>query len=43
VADLSKKMQESEKARIMDREEMKKAQSEMEAKLELLLSQVRPS
>ena len=43
VADLSKKVQESEEARIMDREEMKRTQSEMEAKLDLLLSQVRPS
>ncbi|KAG0525299.1 hypothetical protein BDA96_06G043700 [Sorghum bicolor] len=43
VADLSKQVQESEKARIMDREEMKRTQSEMEAKLNLLLSQVRPS
>ncbi|XP_066359426.1 uncharacterized protein [Miscanthus floridulus] len=43
VADLSKKVQESEEARIMDREEMKRTQSYMEAKLDLLLSQVRPS
>jgi hypothetical protein len=43
VAELSKKVQESEQARIMDREEMKMTQSEMEAKLNLLLSQVRPS
>jgi len=43
VADLSKQVQESEKARIMDREEIKRTQSEMEAKLNLLLSQVRPS
>ena len=43
VADLSKQVQESEQARIMDREEMKRTQSEMEAKLNLLLNHVRPS
>ncbi|XP_025877465.1 uncharacterized protein [Oryza sativa Japonica Group] len=43
VADLSNKVQESEQARIKDREEMKRSQSEMEAKLNLLLSQIRPS
>ena len=43
VADLSKQVQESEKARIMDREEIKRTQSEMEAKLNLLLNHVRPS
>jgi hypothetical protein len=43
VADLSKQVQESKQARIMDREEMKRTQSEMEAKLNLLLSQVQPS
>lgn len=43
VADLSNKVQESEQARIMDREEMKRSQCEMEAKLNLLLSQIRPS
>jgi hypothetical protein len=43
VADLTKKVEESEQARIMDREEMKRAQSEMKAKLDRLLSQVRPS
>lgn len=43
VADLTKKVEESENARIMDREEMKRAQSEMEAKLDRLLSQIRPS
>ena len=37
VADLSNKVQESEQARIMDREEMKRSQSAMEAKLNLLL------
>ncbi|OQU79076.1 hypothetical protein SORBI_3008G092200 [Sorghum bicolor] len=43
VADLSKKVQESEEARMMDREEMKTTQSEMAAKLDLLLSQVHRS
>jgi len=43
VVDLSNKVQESEQARIIDREEMKRSQSEMEAKLNLLLSQIRPS
>lgn len=43
VADLSKQLQESEQARIMDREEMKRTQSEIQAKLNLLLSQGRPS
>ncbi|BAS79446.1 Os02g0583500 [Oryza sativa Japonica Group] len=43
VADLSNKVQESEQARIKDREEMKRSQSEMEAKVNLLLSQIRPS
>ncbi|CAD6204184.1 unnamed protein product [Miscanthus lutarioriparius] len=40
VVDLSNKVQESEQARIIDREEMKRSQSEMEAKLNLLLSQI---
>jgi hypothetical protein len=39
VADLSKKVQESEEARIRDQEEMKKNQFDMEAKLECLLNQ----
>ena len=43
VVDLSNKVQESEQTRIIDREEMKRSQSEMEAKLNLLLSQIRPS
>jgi len=43
VVDLSNKVQESQQARIIDREEMKRSQSEMEAKLNLLLSQIRPS
>jgi len=43
VVDLSNKVQESEQARIIDREKMKRSQSEMEAKLNLLLSQIRPS
>jgi hypothetical protein len=43
VADLLNKVQESEQARIIDREEMKRSQSEMEAKLNLLLSQIQPS
>jgi len=43
VVDLSNKVQESEQARIIDREEMKRSQSEIEAKLNLLLSQIRPS
>ena len=43
VVDLSNKVQESEQARIIDQEEMKRSQSEMEAKLNLLLSQIRPS
>ena len=40
VADLLNKVQESEQARIIDREEMKRSQ---EAKLNLLLSQIQPS
>ena len=43
VADLSKKVQEYEEARIRDEEEMKKNQSDMEAKLELVLNQFQPS
>lgn len=43
VADLLNKVQESEQARIIDREEMKRNQSELEAKLNLLLSQIQPS
>jgi len=43
VADLSKKVQESEEARMMDRVEMKRTQSEMAAKLDRLLSQVHRS
>jgi hypothetical protein len=43
MTDLSKQVQESEQVRIINREEMKRTQSEMEAKLNLLLSQVQPS
>ena len=43
VADLSKKVQEYEEATIRDEEEMKKNQSDMEAKLELVLNQFQPS
>jgi len=43
VANLLNKVQESEQVRIIDREETKRSQSEMEAKLILLLSQIRPS
>jgi hypothetical protein len=36
-------MQETEESRIREQEEVKKRQAEMEAKLQLLLSQVHPS
>jgi hypothetical protein len=38
-----KKVQESKEARIRDQEEMKKNQSDMEAKLKLVLNQFQPS
>jgi hypothetical protein len=40
---LLKQMQETEESRIREQEEVKKRQAEMEAKLQLLLSQVHPS
>jgi hypothetical protein len=39
---LLKQMQETEESRIREQEEVKKRQAEMEAKLQLLLSQVHP-
>lgn len=41
--ELSKEVQETEESRSRDGEEMKNMQDEMNAKLELVLSQVRPS
>nr|TKW08261.1 hypothetical protein SEVIR_6G018000v2 [Setaria viridis] len=41
--ELSQEVQETKQGRIRDREEMKKMQAEMNAKLELVLSQVRPN
>ena len=43
VADLLNKVEEYEQARIIDREEIKRSQSEMEAKHNLLLSQIERS
>ena len=43
LAVLSNKMQEGEQARIRDQEEMKKKQAETNAKLDLVLSQMRGS
>ncbi|CAO2142187.1 unnamed protein product, partial [Urochloa humidicola] len=43
LVELSKEVQETKESRIRDREEMKKMQAEMNAKLELVLRQVRPS
>lgn len=43
MAVLSKKVQETEQARIKEQEEMKRKQAEMDAKLALVLSQIRPN
>ncbi|CAO2206353.1 unnamed protein product [Urochloa humidicola] len=43
MEDLSKEVEETKESRRRDREEMKKMKDEMNAKLELVLSQVRPS
>jgi len=43
MAVLSKKVQETEHARIKEQEEMKRKQAEMDAKLALVLSQIRPN
>lgn len=42
LEELSKEVQETKESRSRDREEMKKMKDEMNAKLELVLSQVRP-
>jgi len=43
MAVLSKKVQETEQTRIKEQEEMKRKQAEMDAKLALVLSQIRPN
>lgn len=42
LEELSKELQEAKELRIKDREEMRKMRAEMNAQLELVLSQVRP-
>ncbi|KAF8693977.1 hypothetical protein HU200_012740 [Digitaria exilis] len=42
LEELSKEVQEAKELRIKDREEMRKMRAEMNAQLELVLSQVRP-